>query len=148
MSRSIVGALAVALFVVVVSAEAQSGDGSLRGYVKDDQGAVPPGTTFTVDVQMKVWTLAETIAVTGDSPMIETGRPTSVLNIDGDPRITGGQDGVRYASKLIGKLNYLANGLASQFEGLRSRIASGFNDQLKKQESAHHRGAAIEVGGT
>ena len=140
MSRSIVGALAVALIVVVVSAEAQTGDGSLRGYVKDDQGAVLPGvtvtatspvlltpvvgvsdsggyyrllslppgtytivaelagfassrregiimragTTFTVDVQMKVGTLAETITVTGDSPMIETGRPTSVLNIDGD----------------------------------------------------------------
>ena len=47
MSRSIVGALAVALFVVVVSAEAQSGDGSLRGYVKDDQGAVLPGVTVT-----------------------------------------------------------------------------------------------------
>lgn len=140
MSRSIIGALAVALFVVVGTAEAQSGDGSLRGYVKDDQGAVLPGvtvtatspvlltpvvgvsdgggyyrllslppgtytitaelagfasyrregiimragTTFTVDVQMKVGSLAETITVTGDSPMIETGRPTSVLNIDGD----------------------------------------------------------------
>ena len=44
MSRSIVGALAVALFVGVVSAEAQTGDGSLRGYVKDDQGAVLPGS--------------------------------------------------------------------------------------------------------
>ena len=75
-----------------------------------------------------------------------------------DLRITGGQDGVRYASKLIGKLNYLANGLASgdfkptdqqvevqkliegqlkdlrsQVEGLRTRIASGFNDQLKNK---------------
>ncbi len=75
-----------------------------------------------------------------------------------DLRITGGQDGVRYASKVIGKLNYLANGLASgdfkptnqqlevqkliegqltelraQVEGLRSRIASGFNDQLKNK---------------
>ncbi len=42
------------------------------------------GITFTIDVQMKVGTLAETITVTGDSPMIETGRPTSVLNIDGE----------------------------------------------------------------
>ena len=75
-----------------------------------------------------------------------------------DLRITGGQDGVRYASKLLGKLNYLAGGLASgdfkptdqqlevqkliegqlkdlrsQVEGLRSRIASGFNDQLKNK---------------
>ena len=31
-----------------------------------------------------------------------------------DLRLTGaGQDGVRFASKLIGKINYLANGLAS-----------------------------------
>ncbi len=75
-----------------------------------------------------------------------------------DLRLTGGQDGVRYASKLISKLNYLANGLASgdfkptdqqlevekliegqlkdlrtQVEGLRSRIASGFNDQLRNK---------------
>ena len=131
-------AAALAAFVTGSSAFAQTGDGSLRGYVKDEQGAVlpgvtvtatsptlltpvsgvsdaggyyrllnlPPGTyaitaelagfstwrregiimragiTFAVDVQMKVGTLAETITVTGDSPMIETGRPTSVLNID------------------------------------------------------------------
>ena len=42
------------------------------------------GITFSVDVDLKVGALAETITVTGDSPMIETGRPTSVLNIDGD----------------------------------------------------------------
>ena len=184
MSRSVLAALAVAVFIVVASAHAQTGDGSLRGYVKDEQGAVLPGvtvtatgpallapvagvtdsggyyrllnlppgtytiaaelsgfatsrregiimragTTFTVDVQMKVGTLSETITVTGDSP------------------------------KLIGKLSYLANGLASgdfkptnqqleveqliegqltelraQVEGLRSRIASGFNDQLRNR---------------
>ena len=75
-----------------------------------------------------------------------------------DLRLTGGQDGVRYASKLLGKINYLANGLASgdfkptdqqlevqkliqaqvkelrtQVEGLRSRIAGGFNDQLRNK---------------
>jgi photosystem II stability/assembly factor-like uncharacterized protein len=73
-----------------------------------------------------------------------------------DLRLTGGQDGVRYASKLIGKLNYLAGGLASgdfkptdqqvevqqilagqlkdirtQIEALRSRIVGGFNEQLR-----------------
>ena len=42
------------------------------------------GITFSVDVDLKIGALAETITVTGDSPMIETGRPTSVLNIDGD----------------------------------------------------------------
>ena len=42
------------------------------------------GITFSVDVDLKIGTLAETITVTGDSPMIETGRPTSVLNIDGE----------------------------------------------------------------
>ena len=140
MSRYFLASVLAAFVVTVSSAHAQTGDGSLRGYVKDDQGAVLPGvtvtatspvlltpvvgvsdsggyyrllslppgtytivaelagfasyrregiimragTTFTVDVQMKVGTLAETITVTGDSPMIETGRPTSVLNIDGD----------------------------------------------------------------
>ncbi|MDO8677444.1 MAG: carboxypeptidase-like regulatory domain-containing protein [Acidobacteriota bacterium] len=140
MFRCILAAALAALIVTSSSASAQTGDGSLRGYVKDEQGAVlpgvtvtatsptlltpvvgvtdssgyyrvlnlPPGTyaiaaelagfattrregivmragiTFSVDLQMKVGTLAETITVTGDSPMIETGRPTSVLNIDGD----------------------------------------------------------------
>ena len=75
-----------------------------------------------------------------------------------DLRLTGGQDGVRYASKLLGKINYLAGGLSSadfkptdqqlevqkliqaqvkevrtQVEGLRSRIAAGFNDQLRSK---------------
>ena len=30
-----------------------------------------------------------------------------------DLRITGGQDGVRYAAKLLGRFNYLANGISS-----------------------------------
>jgi hypothetical protein len=120
--------------------EAQTGDGSIRGYIKDEQGAVlpgvtvtavspallspvtgitdqsgyyrllnlPPGTfavtaelagfstfrregiimraglTISVDIDLRIGNLAETITVTGDSPMIETGRPTSVLNIDGE----------------------------------------------------------------
>ncbi|MEO8678553.1 MAG: sialidase [Vicinamibacterales bacterium] len=75
-----------------------------------------------------------------------------------DLRITGGQDGVRYASKLLGKINYLAGGLSSadfkptdqqleakkviedqlkgvqtQAEGLRARVLSGFNDQLRNK---------------
>lgn len=140
MSRFLLVSLFAAWLAIPTSAFAQTGDGSLRGYVKDEQGAVlpgvtvtatspalltpvsgvtdsggyyrllnlPPGTyalaaelagfstsrregiimragiTFTIELQMKVGTLAETITVTGDSPMIETGRPTSVLNIDGD----------------------------------------------------------------
>jgi hypothetical protein len=119
---------------------AQTGDGSLRGYVKDDQGGVlpgvtvtahspallspvssvsdsngyyrllnlPPGTyaltaelqgfagyrfegivmragiTLTIEIAMKIGSLSETITVSGESPMLETGRPTSVLNIDGE----------------------------------------------------------------
>ncbi len=47
MSRSVFASLAVALFVVVASAHAQTGDGSLRGYAKDEQGAVLPGVTMT-----------------------------------------------------------------------------------------------------
>lgn len=139
MSRFL-SALVVSLLVLPVQALAQTGDGSIRGYVKDEQGAVlpgvtvtalspallspvtgvtdtggyyrllnlPPGTyaitaelsgfsawrregiimragiTFQVDVDLKIGTLSETITVSGDSPMIETGRPTSVLNIDGE----------------------------------------------------------------
>lgn len=129
-----------ALVTAFGTVHAQTGDGSLRGYVRDDQGGILPGvtvtaqspallapvsavsdsggyyrllslppgtyvltaelsgfaawrregiimragTTFSVDVQMKIGTLEETVTVTGDSPMIETGRPTSVLNIDGE----------------------------------------------------------------
>ncbi len=120
--------------------EAQTGDGSVRGYVKDEQGAVlpgvtvtaasqtlltpvsgvtdasgyyrllnlPPGTytvsaelagftsvrreglimraglTMTVDIALPIGSLSETITVAGDSPMIETNRPTSVINIEGE----------------------------------------------------------------
>jgi hypothetical protein len=72
-------------------------------------------------------------------------------------RITGGgQDGVRYASRLYSKINYLANGLAgsdykptnqqqevqqviedelkslqTQTDGLRVRVLGGFNNQLR-----------------
>jgi outer membrane receptor protein involved in Fe transport len=129
-----------AVVVSTLPAAAQTGDGSLRGYVKDDQGGVLPGVTvtahstallaplaattdnagyyrllnlppgsyaltaeltgfstyrregivmragitFTIDVQMQLGNLAETITVSAESPMIETGRPTSVLNIDGE----------------------------------------------------------------
>lgn len=132
--------LAVALLLAASSAGAQTGDGSLRGYVRDAQGAVLPGVTvtarsetllqpivgvsdntgyyrllnlppgtfditaelagfathrregivmragtiFTVDIAMTLGNISETITVTGESPMIETGRPTSVLNIDGE----------------------------------------------------------------
>src|SRR5206468_1667067 len=38
----------------------------------------------TVDIEMKVGTLAETVTVSGESPMLETSKPTSVLNIDGE----------------------------------------------------------------
>jgi photosystem II stability/assembly factor-like uncharacterized protein len=75
-----------------------------------------------------------------------------------DLRLTGGQDGVRYGSKLISKINYLANGLASgdfkptsqqievqkvlegrlrdtlgQVESLLSKELGGFNDTLRKK---------------
>jgi len=129
----------VVLVVTTASVQAQT-DGSLRGYIKDEQGAVLPGitvtatspallapvtaitdtagyyrllnlppgtyaitaeltgfttyrregivmragTTFAVDIEMKVGNLAETITVSGDSPMIEVGRPTSVMNIEGE----------------------------------------------------------------
>jgi hypothetical protein len=75
-----------------------------------------------------------------------------------DLRLTGGQDDVRYGSKLISKINYLANGLASgdfkptgqqtevqkvleerlrnamsQLEGLVGKELGGLNDMLRKK---------------
>ena len=139
MLRKCFAMIFVGLMVTAASVQAQS-DGSLRGYIKDEQGAVLPGitvtasspallapvtavtdtagyyrllnlppgiyaitaeltgfttyrregivmragTTFAVDIEMKVGNLAETITVSGDSPMIEVGRPTSVMNIEGE----------------------------------------------------------------
>jgi hypothetical protein len=137
---------AVVAFFVVVSltppdvAVAQTGSGSLRGYVRDEQGGALPGATvtatspellapstgvtdasgfyrlpnlppgtytlsvelqgfsahkqegillrgganFQVDVEMKIGALAETITVSGESPMLEVSKPGNVLNIDGE----------------------------------------------------------------
>lgn len=128
------------LVFVAAPLYAQTGDGSLRGFVKDEQGAVLPGVTvtarsstlltpvvavtdttgyyrllnlppgtfeitaelpgfstyrregivmragtiFTVDIAMQLGNVSETITVSGESPMIETSRPTSVINIEGE----------------------------------------------------------------
>ena len=122
------------------SAAAQSGQGSLNGYVKDEQGGILPGatvtaigpsllapvvgvtdnagyyrlqnlppglltvtaelsgfatfrregilmragSTFTVDIELKVGTLSETVTVAGESPMVSTGLPTKTLTVEGD----------------------------------------------------------------
>jgi Carboxypeptidase regulatory-like domain len=141
MSRLLKACIAAAVVLIpILPAHAQTGDGSLRGYVRDAQDAVlpgvtvtahspalltpvtgvtdnagyyrilnlPPGTyaltaelqgfsqyrregivmragvTFTVDIQLQLGNVAETITVSAESPMIETGRPTSVMNIDGE----------------------------------------------------------------
>ena len=47
MSRFLLACFAVVFLADVSSASAQTGDGSLRGYVKDEQGAVLPGVTVT-----------------------------------------------------------------------------------------------------
>ena len=39
---------------------------------------------FQVDIVMAIGTLAETITVAGDSPMLEVSKPGNVLNIDGE----------------------------------------------------------------
>src|SRR5262247_3007364 len=133
MSRYFAASLVVLSFLASASASAQTGDGSIRGYVRDEQGGVLPGVTvtgvsptlqapvtavtdstgyyrlnnlppgtfavtaeltgfsttrregiviraglnFTVDLEMKVGALSETVTVSGDSPMIETSKPTS-----------------------------------------------------------------------
>lgn len=140
MQRWLMGSLVALAIVSASEASAQTGDGSLRGYVKDQQGGVlpgvsvtarseallapvvaitdsdgyyrlnnlPPGTyvitvelpgftthrregvimraglTFAIDVELTIGNVAETITVSGESPMLETSKPTSVLNIDGE----------------------------------------------------------------
>src|SRR5262245_5505215 len=140
MRRALAASLLVLSVLVSDLASAQPGDGSLRGYVKDEQGGVLPGVTvtgtspalqapvagvtdstgyyrlnnlppvtftviaeltgfsttrregiviragltFTVDLEMKVGALSETVTVSGESPMIETSKPTSILTINGD----------------------------------------------------------------
>ena len=140
MLRSLLATLLATCLSIAIPCSAQTGDGSLRGYVKDQNGGVlpgvsvtatspallapvvaitdsagyyrlnnlPPGTyslsaelagfatikrdgvvmragsTFAVDLTMTVGALAETITVSGESPMIEIGRPTSTMNIDGE----------------------------------------------------------------
>ena len=124
--------------LVAAPAIAQTGAGGLRGYVKDDSGAVLPGVTvtatsselltpvvnvtdetglyrlnnlppgsyvvtaelagfathrregilvragqtFNVDIQLGLSTLSETITVSGESPMIETSKPTTSITLD------------------------------------------------------------------
>src|SRR5262249_8521543 len=140
MMRCLLSFLVTVLSLTSLTVSAQTGDGSLRGYVKDQQGGVlpgvtvtatssallapvaavtdaagyyrlnnlPPGTytlaaelaglaiykregilmragsTFSVDIEMTLSTVQESVTVTGESPMIETQNPTSTLNIQGE----------------------------------------------------------------
>jgi len=45
---------------------------------------VRAAVNFQVDIVMELGTLAETITVTGDSPMLEVTKPGNILNIDGE----------------------------------------------------------------
>jgi hypothetical protein len=42
------------------------------------------GSSFTVDIELKVGTLEETVTVAGESPMVSTGLPTKTMTVDGD----------------------------------------------------------------
>ena len=133
-------AMGLILACGVSPVSAQTGGGGLRGFIKDDSGAVLPGVavtaqspelitpstvvsdetglyrlnnlppgdyvivaeltgfattrrenilvragqTFTLDIQMGLSTLAETITVSGDSPMIESTKPTTSITLDRD----------------------------------------------------------------
>jgi hypothetical protein len=131
-------ALGLGLALWTAPAWAQDSGGSVRGYVRDESGAVlpgvsvtatspellqpsvavtdeaglyrlnnlPPGTyviqaelsgfathrregilvraglTFTIDIQMGLSTISETITVSGESPMIETSKATTSITLD------------------------------------------------------------------
>jgi Carboxypeptidase regulatory-like domain len=138
--RSAVAPLFALFLAAHSSAFAQTGAGSLNGYVKDEQGAVLPGVTvtaagpeiltpvvgvtdtagyyrlqnlppgtlaikaelpgfakfqregivmragsnFTIDIELKVGAIEETVTVAGESPMVSTGIPTKTLTVEGD----------------------------------------------------------------
>src|SRR5256712_2375909 len=140
MVRTLGAFLIVGSFLSSASAAAQSGQGSLNGYGKDEQGGILPGatvtatgpsllapvvgvtdnagyyrlqnlppglltvtaelsgfatfrregilmragSTFTIDIELKVGTLSETVTVAGESPMVSTGLPTKTLTVEGD----------------------------------------------------------------
>jgi len=140
MSRALGTLVVGAVLLSSIPAAAQSGQGSLNGYVKDEQGGVLPGVTvtaagpeiltpviavtdvagyyrlqnlapgtvtitaelpgfssfrregiliraganFTIDIEMKVGALEETVTVAGESPMVSTGIPTKTLTVEGD----------------------------------------------------------------
>lgn len=42
------------------------------------------GNTFQVDIVMRIGSLAETITVSGESPMLEVSKPSNILNFDGE----------------------------------------------------------------
>jgi hypothetical protein len=140
MQRCLIASLVALMIATAAQASAQTGDGSLRGYVKDQQGGIlpgvtvtarseallqpvvavtdatgyyrlnnlPPGTyviaaelpgftthkregilmraglTFAIDIELAIGNVSETVTVSGESPMLETSKPTSVLNIDGE----------------------------------------------------------------
>src|SRR5262249_38606974 len=140
MARVLIVSLSAVVLFSAVPARAQTGEGSLRGYIKDQQSGVLPGvtvtatspellapvaavtdsagyyrlnnlppgtytlsaeltgfaiykregilmragTTFSVDIEMTLSSVQESVTVAGDSPMIETAKPTSTLNIEGE----------------------------------------------------------------
>src|SRR2546421_3065873 len=140
MKQHIVASLLVFSVLTALPGAAQTGDGSLRGYIKDRQGGILPGvtvtasspallapvvaitdtsgyyrlnnlppgayaiaaeltgfaiyrregilmragTTFSVDIEMTLSSVQESVTVSGESPMLETSKPTSVLNMDGE----------------------------------------------------------------
>lgn len=45
---------------------------------------VRAGATFSVDMQMQLSSVQETITVTAETPMLEIAKPSNVLNIDGE----------------------------------------------------------------
>ncbi len=140
MFRWIASLTAAWLILAGASAVAQTGEGSLVGYAKDEQGGVlpgvtvmaagpelirpvtavtdsagyyrllnlPPGTyvltaelagfstykregilmragsTFTVEIILRIGAISETVIVSGETPMLDISRPGNAITIDGE----------------------------------------------------------------
>ncbi len=125
------------------------------------------GANFQVDITMGLGTLQETITVTGDSPMLEVSRPSTVLNIDADfqkqvPVVEGKywSDFLMMAPGVIsrphndgsGRQNYFGNAVEHRdavtlMEGLYAGNYNDFNINRTALSSEAIQDTEIKAGG-
>src|SRR5206468_5402897 len=61
-----------------------SAEHTVTATIRPDGILMRAGSTFTVDIDLNVGALEETVTVAGESPMVSTGIPTKTLTVEGD----------------------------------------------------------------